>query len=140
MSRRVDPREAVAAILAGIFLFAFILLFVWLIFLTWTARGRLPQFVQGEMFTHVTTSMVGLVGGIAAAWMGHQSGSSSRVRSTLGWVFVAVYFVLGMAALLTLLLNIAQGIQASMPEALKNLGTVSFGLAIATVGAYLSGR
>lgn len=137
MSRRADPRETVVAALAGLFLLAFILLFAWLIFVTWTARGRLPSFVENEMFTHVTTSIVGLIGGIAATWMGQRAATARGLQSTFGWVYVVAYFALGMAALATLLLNSASGNQNLVPEAVKNLGTVSFGLALAAVGSYL---
>lgn len=137
MSRRADPRETVVAALAGIFLLGFVLLFAWLILITWTARGRLPQFVETEMFTHVTTSIVGLVGGIAATWMGRSSSSRNGLQTTFGWIYVVAYFILGLAALGTLLVNSAQGNQSLVPEAVKNLGTVSFGLALAAVGSYL---
>jgi hypothetical protein len=77
------------------------------------------------------------VGGIAATWMGQRAATSRGLQTTFGWIFVVVYFVLGIAALATLLLTSAQGNQDTVPEAIKNLGTVSFGLAIATIGSYL---
>jgi hypothetical protein len=64
-------------------------------------------------------------------------GAARGLQSTFGWAFVVVYFVLGLAALATLLLTSAPGNQVLAPEAVKNLGTVSFGLALATIGSYL---
>jgi hypothetical protein len=136
MSKRTDPRDVVAAALAGTFLAAFIVLFAWLLFLTWVDKGQLPRFTQTETFTHVTTSIVGLVGGIAAARMG-KSTSAAGLQGTFGWVYVGAYFILGLAALATLLVQGAGGQAGSIPEAIKNLGTVSFGLALASIGSYM---
>lgn len=137
MARRSDPQETIAAALSALFLVGFVVLFGWLLLETWSGRGQLPRFTQSEMFTHITTSIVGLVGGISAARMNQRARTERGMRTTLAWIFVASYFVLGLAALLTLLVNSAGGRPDAVPEAVKNLGTVSFGLAVAAIGSYM---
>lgn len=137
MRKDLSPRETIIAGLAAVFLLGFVVLFVWLLMLSWTARGRLPRFTESDVFTQVTTTIVGLVGGIAATRLGQRDGTYRGLQQTFGWVYVAVYFVLGLAALITTLVVTVNGKASLVPEAVRNLGMVSFGLAVAAVGAYL---
>jgi hypothetical protein len=134
---RNDPREIVAATLSAAFLIGFIVMFAWLLYQVWTDVRGMPPFTRTDEFTNVTTTMVGLVGGIAAARMGTRAGRRGSFEGTFGWFYVLAYFILGFGALITTATQ-ATGKDANfIPSALTNLGTVSFGLMIATVGSYL---
>lgn len=134
--RPLDPREIIAGVLAAAFLFGFIIMFAWLLWLVWTDPRHLPPYVRTDIFTNVSTTLVGLVGGIAAARMGARAGRGHEFRTNFEWVYVIAYFILGMAALITTITQTSGGKSANLPEAVNNLGTVSFGLAIATVASY----
>src|SRR5438477_12887084 len=139
MRHQFQPREVVAGGLALAFLGGFILMFAWLLLEVWTNPTGLPAWVQTDTFTNVSTSVVGLVGGISAARMGARAARGHRFRTDFEWVYVSVYFILGIAAMVTLVTRSAAGTGYYLPEAIKNLGTVSFGLAIATVASYMGG-
>jgi hypothetical protein len=138
---RSDPQEMIAAGLSAAFLVGFILMFGWLLYQVWTDVRAMPPFTRTGEFTNITTTMVGLVGGIAAARMGTRAGRrGGGFEGTFGWFYVMAYFILGMGALITVATQ-ATGKDANfIPEAVTNLGTVSFGLMIATVGSYLGSR
>src|SRR5687767_14193857 len=118
MARRSDPRDTVAAVLSGLFLVTFIGLFVWMLMLTWTDPGKLPRFTRTDTFTHVTTTIMGLVGGIAAGRMGNRS-RHRGLQSTLGWLYLIAYFVVGFAALMTLVVNSTNNKIDDAPEAVQ---------------------
>src|SRR5439155_18702782 len=88
MSRRLDPEEVISAALTGTFLLGFVLLFAWLLLSVWTDLKHLPGFTKTETFTNITTSMVGLVGGIAAARMSTHARRGHGFKKAFGWIYV----------------------------------------------------
>lgn len=146
MVSRVVPQPFIAFVVAALALLsiaAYAIVSGIAILAVWNAVGSAPT--PGEPLTYLFTALAGLVGGIVAVAFGvsseteklgglsNLSTAGASAKDWIGGVYVVVYLVVGIAAVVTWSLR-----DPLTSELVKNLAMVTVGMIIPIVAGYFA--